>query len=80
MLGMPELWDICQGELHTGSGVSLKERSVLPSAKLEVQSHPSVLTLDMELQYLEFALLVFSLVLVPQSLTVSPFLHFEMVM
>lgn len=80
MLGMPELWDICQGEPHTGSGVSLKERSVLPSAKLEVQSHPSVLTLDMELQYLGFALLVFSLVLVPQSLTMSPFLHFEMVM
>lgn len=54
---MPEPWDTHQGELHTGSGTNLRERSVLQLTKLEEWSH--LTPLPSELQYWEFALLGF---------------------
>jgi hypothetical protein len=35
LLGMPESWDTYQGELLTGSRTTLREKSVLKSAKME---------------------------------------------
>ena len=54
---------------------------MLQSTKLKgIGDLKSVLTSDMELQSLEFAQLVFGLVLVQYFLTVFPSLHFGMVM
>ena len=57
MLEMPELWDTCQGELLTGSGISPRERSMLQSTKVKgVRDLKNALTSsDMEMQSLEFA-------------------------
>lgn len=58
MLEVPESWDIWQGKLQTGCGASRPE-SVLQSTGLEALK--SALTLDLEVQSLEFALVVFGL-------------------
>ena len=51
--------------MPTGSGKSSIERSVLQSTKMEeVGDLKSIFTLDMEMQSLEFAQLVFGLALV----------------
>lgn len=58
MLEVQEPWDPCQGKLNAGSGTGPREGSVLWLVKLGGQSHVSQpLTLDTELQDLEFALL-----------------------
>lgn len=49
-------------------------------SKLGGKSHPSSLTLNIELQYLEFVLLEFSLALVQYFPTMSPFFPFGMAM
>ena len=70
MLETPELWDTCRGELLIGSGNSIRERSVLQSIKMKgVGDLKSVLTSDIEIQHLEFVLLVFGFALVQYFLT-----------
>ena len=57
MLEMPESWDTYQGMLQTGCETSLKERSGLQSIEMKgVGGLKSLLTSDMEMQRLEFAL------------------------
>ena len=58
-LEMPELWNTHQRALQIGSGANLRERSVLQPTKLEEKT---LLTSNVEIQDLEFALLGFSLV------------------
>lgn len=71
MLEMSESWETCQGKLHKGCGTSSGARSVLQSIKLKgVRDLKSTLTSDMEMQSLEFALLVLGLVLVQYFFTV----------
>lgn len=53
---------------------------MLHSGKLEGWSHVSPLILDIELQDLEFAFLVFGLALAQYFLTTPPFLPFGTVM
>lgn len=67
-------------ELQTGSGTSPKEKSVLQTANIEGQSHQNTLTLDTELQDLEFSQLAFGLSSVHYFLTISLSLSFGMVM
>lgn len=67
-----ESWDIRQRELHTGSGNNTRERSLLQITKLQGKLL-SPLTLDMELQDLEFALMDFGLACVPYFLTMPQF-------
>jgi hypothetical protein len=59
MLGMSEPWAVCQGEVHTGSRTSPRERSVLRSTKLDgvkdLKNHLSP-SIETEFQDLEFAL------------------------
>ena len=80
MLEMPELWNICQGELRTGVGTSPRERSVLWSTKLNrVGDLKSILISDMGMQSLEFALLILGLALVQYFLTMFPLSPFDMI-
>ena len=60
---------------------SPRESSVVQPIKLEEVGDPKrALTLDVEIQSLQFAWLVFSLALVQYFLSRIPFLHFRMVM
>lgn len=78
MFEVPELGDICQGELHTGSGTSPRQRCVVGS-KLEAERHLSPVewksqTSDMKLQDLVLALLVWGLLWsgIPQPPSTCP--------
>ena len=65
MLEMPKSRDTCQEELHTACGTSPRSRSVLQSEKLKgVGDLKITLTSDMEMQNLEFVLLISGLALV----------------
>lgn len=46
MLEVPESRDVCQRKLHTGSGTSSRETSILQAAKPEGENHVGPLTLD----------------------------------
>lgn len=65
MSEMPECWDICQGELHPGSGSSSRQGRAAPSE--------SSSTLDRELNSWVLATLDFSLALVQYLRTIFPF-------
>lgn len=79
MLEAPESWNICQGELPTESGTSLKEKYA-EVRKASSSSRLSPRTLGMMLRELEFALLGFCLALVQFFLTLPSFLHSRMAM
>lgn len=65
MLEMPELWEICQGELTTWYRTSPRERGVLQSTKPGgADNLKSALTSSIEMQTLEFFTLFFSPALV----------------
>ena len=77
MLEIPESWDTCQEELLTGCGTNLRERNVLQTTKLKIVGDlKSTLTTDVEMQNLEFALLVFRSCFDPASPHYAPFLPF----
>ena len=81
MLGLLELWDVWQGKLLKGSEVSPKERSMLQKTELKGAGDlKSILTLDLEIQSLKFAQLVFGLALFQYYLTFLPSLDFGMAM
>ena len=70
MWQIPEQWHTWRGELLTGSRTSPQEVSVLQSTKMKgVGKHKGALTSDMEMQSLEFAQMVFSLVSIQYFLT-----------
>lgn len=78
---MTEPWDTYPEKLQTQIGNSLRERSVLQSAKNKgVRDVKNTLVSVMEMQSLEFAQLVFDLALVQDCLTVLPSQHFGTVM
>lgn len=73
--------EICANEICIWGRVEPAQReNCVTVSKLGWKSHLSSLTLNIELVYLEFILLDFSLALVQYFLTMSPFLPFEMVM
>lgn len=74
---IPELWDICQGELWNQSNQKKHATAGNTWSALQTE-YLSLLMPDMELQ--EFALLAFSLSLVQYFFTMSPFLLFGMLM
>lgn len=81
MLEMPELWHLCQGELHTGTETNQRDRCMLQVEKLEEWNHSAFDTrvqLCIELQDLKFSLLGFNLALAQYFLTVPRFLSFGM--
>lgn len=64
MLVMPKLWDVCQGGLQTGSETRPREKSIAVNKAERVWRSKERLTPDVEMQNLEFVLLVLSLALV----------------
>lgn len=65
MLKISESWDTCQGELLMNCRTSPREKSVLQSTNLKRSGDlKSTLISDIEMLSLEFASLVFGLVLV----------------
>ena len=79
MLEMPELWGTCPGELLTVSGNSPRDRSMLQFNWNGFGDLKSILTSDMEMQSLEFAQLVFDIILVQYFFTMLPSIHFGIV-
>lgn len=74
MLEMSEPWDTSQEKLLTESGTSPKKRIDLQSANLKgFGDVKNVLTLDIEMQILEFVQLVMGLALVQDFLSMLAF-------
>lgn len=60
MLKMPDIEDTCQEELQTGCEISPRNRSVLQSTNVNgVGDLKITLTSDVEMQSMEFVLLIF---------------------
>lgn len=47
---LPDVWNIFIGEMHTRSGTSSRERSVLQTEKLKAKIHLNSLTLYTEIK------------------------------
>lgn len=71
MLGIPESWDILQGELHRESETSPRDRHEAVHKELAIGRH----NIESEVYFLYF-----SLVLVQYFFIMSPFLPFGMAM
>ena len=81
MLEMTEVWDTCRRKVLTGSRNRLREKIVLQKRKKKkklkrVDDLKSILTLNMEVQNLEFSQLVSGLVFGPVFPNYAPFSTF----